>query len=64
MAGHHFRTFLALNFALIACCVVDVAAIFFNPARRALHDYLAGSYVITKRSFMAVRGLGPPPMNS
>lgn len=33
---------------------VDVLVILFNKKKRALHDFIAGSYVITRKSFLAV----------
>jgi uncharacterized RDD family membrane protein YckC len=32
--------------------LIDVLAIVFNKEKRALHDYLAGSYVITKETWL------------
>ena len=40
--------------------LADVLTIALNPRKRALHDFIAGSFVITKRSYDAI--LGPAPM--
>ena len=34
---------------------IDVGTIIFNKKKRAIHDFLAGSYVITKPSYLAVK---------
>ncbi len=37
-------------FALLA----DIGLILFNQKKRAIHDFIAGSYVITKDSYTAL----------
>ncbi|MBW1901230.1 MAG: RDD family protein, partial [Deltaproteobacteria bacterium] len=42
--------------ALVLSCFIyfDIGVILFNKRKRALHDYIGGSYVITKSSFITV----------
>ena len=41
-----------LSFALCFFLYADVAVLLFNPKKRALHDFIAGSYVVTNKSRM------------
>ncbi len=41
---------------------IDVAWVATNRHRRAIHDYIAGSYVVTKRSLDAVLATRPPEL--
>ncbi len=43
-------------FAMVAMVLglsvyADIGAVLFNRKKRALHDFIAGSYVITKKSY-------------
>ena len=44
--------YLILNLILGMFIYADIGAIFFNKKKRALHDFIAVSYVITKKSYM------------
>ena len=43
--------------ALVLSCFIylDIGVILFNKRKRALHDYIGGSYVITTSSFITAR---------
>jgi uncharacterized RDD family membrane protein YckC len=53
-----------INFWFSFVPLVDVLIVSLNQRRRALHDFLAGSYVVTKASLDAARlaeTIPPPP---
>ena len=39
---------------------VDVLVVAFNKRKRAIHDFIAGSYVVTRRSLVATNGTPEP----
>lgn len=51
--GQPYSTLL-IAFALIG--LVDIVVILFNKRKRAIHDFIAGSYVITRKSYLALSG--------
>ena len=46
--GHAYQL---LSHVFIAFFVLDIFVILTNPRRRAIHDFMAGSYVVTKDSW-------------
>lgn len=44
--------YLILNLILGMFIYADIGAILFNKKKRALCDFIAGSYVITKKSYI------------
>lgn len=45
------QPFTTITTILIIFAYVDIGVILFNRKKRAIHDFIAGSYVITKRSY-------------
>ncbi len=35
--------------------LLDLGVILFNKRKRAIHDFLAGSYVVTKNSYLNIQ---------
>ena len=46
------HTILATIFALFI--YIDIGVILFNKKKRAIHDFIAGSYVITRKSYLSM----------
>ncbi|WP_432664989.1 RDD family protein [Wukongibacter baidiensis] len=47
---------LGLSFLLDLILILDVSLIAFNDKKKALHDYLASSYVVTNESLLRKQG--------
>lgn len=47
------QPFAMLSMIFVFLFYVDIGAILFNKQKRAIHDFIAGSYVVTKKSYMA-----------
>ena len=55
LMGEHAGAYL-LGFAVLRYFIIaDIGAILFNKRKRAIHDFIAGSYVITRKSYLALR---------
>ncbi|MFC1557787.1 RDD family protein [candidate division KSB1 bacterium] len=48
------QPFVMIGMILVYARYVDIGAILFNRKKRALHDFIAGSYVVTKKSYRAL----------
>ena len=59
----HGHRYVRLEHALTAFQFVDIGAILLNRRRRAIHDFVAGTYVVTRESWVA-HGTGAPSVLS
>ena len=50
------QPFAVIGMILTYSMYVDILVILFNRKKRAIHDFIAGSYVITKKSYRALAG--------
>jgi uncharacterized RDD family membrane protein YckC len=53
LVNEHAHPYRRLDNAFIAFDFVDVGAVLLNAERRAIHDFLAGTYVVTVTSLRA-----------
>jgi len=46
---------------ILLILIIDILVVAINRRKRALHDFIAGSFVITKRSYDAIHTPTPAP---
>ena len=49
--GQPFTMFTILTMVLGFSVYLDIGVVLFNRKKRAIHDFIAGSYVVTKKSY-------------
>ena len=51
LMNEYGQPFATIAMILAVSAYADIGAILFNRQKRAIHDLIAGSYVITKKSY-------------
>ena len=62
LMNEYGRPYSAFGMVLPLFIYIDIGAVLFNRQKRALHDFIAGSYVITRASYHAVAEHGVHPV--
>ena len=54
LLGEYGQPFTVIAMILAFTIYLDIGVILFNRKKRAIHDFIAGSYVITKASYKSI----------